>query len=159
VAGALVQSGCPAVLAMQTQISEEAALQFAGVFYETFAEGAPIDAAVAEGRKTVDLVAGSAIEWAIPQLHMRVRDGLLFKLVAPRTVQRPPVSPARRDEAPLDVAPAAPPAVPVPPIAHGDRTPPVTAPVGAVPEGMEVSSSMAQASQWSCPILRSTPVQ
>jgi formylglycine-generating enzyme required for sulfatase activity len=78
VATALVQAGIPAVVAMQTQITDRAALQFAQVFYESLAYGYPVDAAVAEGRKAIDLAGTHSVEWAIPMLFMRVSDGMLF---------------------------------------------------------------------------------
>lgn len=79
VASAIVQAGIPAVLAMQSQISDKAALQFSQVFYEALADGYPIDAAVAEGRRAIDFALEFTIEWAIPQLFMRGTDGVLFR--------------------------------------------------------------------------------
>jgi len=78
VATSLVQAGIPAVVAMQTSVTDEAALQFAQVFYESIADGCPIDTAVVEGRKAIEFSASSTVEWAVPELFMRVADGQLF---------------------------------------------------------------------------------
>jgi formylglycine-generating enzyme required for sulfatase activity len=78
VATALVQAGIPAVVAMQTSVTDQAALQFSQVFYESIADGCPIDTSVAEGRKAIEFSASHTVEWAIPELFMRVGDGLLF---------------------------------------------------------------------------------
>lgn len=88
VATALVQAGIPAVVAMQTSVTDEAALQFSQVFYESIADGCPIDTAVAEGRKAIDFSAGHTVEWAIPELFMRVGDGLLFNFESPAAETR-----------------------------------------------------------------------
>ena len=53
-AAILVRRGIPAVLAMQYEITDRAAIEFARTFYESLSEGLPIDASVAEGRKAVD---------------------------------------------------------------------------------------------------------
>jgi CHAT domain-containing protein len=49
-ASILVQRGVPAVLAMQYEITDVAAIEFASSFYETLADGEPVDAAVTEAR-------------------------------------------------------------------------------------------------------------
>mgnify|MGYP000237188554 CR=1 FL=1 len=80
VAGELMRAGLSAALGMQFAISESSATIFAGEFYRTLADGWPVDAAVAEGRKAVmfstDL---TAMDWGIPVLFMRTRDGILFQ--------------------------------------------------------------------------------
>ena len=45
-ASILVRRGIPAVLAMQYEITDRAAIEFARAFYETLARGLPVDAAV-----------------------------------------------------------------------------------------------------------------
>lgn len=81
VAMALVQAAIPSVVAMQMVISDQAALNFAQAFYESIATGFPVDAAVSEGRKAVDLVGMDmgAPEWSIPMLFSRMPTGDLFK--------------------------------------------------------------------------------
>lgn len=78
VAASLIQAGMPAVAAMQSTISDVAALQFSRAFYEALSGGLPIEASVAEGRKAVYFSSTDTVEWVIPQLFMRLGDGVLF---------------------------------------------------------------------------------
>jgi hypothetical protein len=87
----LVRRGIPAVLAMQFEISDQAAVALARAFYGALADGHPIDAAVAESRKAVRLTLPGTLEWATPVLYQRAPDGVLFNLeqpAAPRRLQR-----------------------------------------------------------------------
>jgi hypothetical protein len=61
---------------MQFPISDQAAIAFAQTFYERIAQGFPVDAAVAEGRKV--LYSSKQAEWATPVLYLRAKDGMLF---------------------------------------------------------------------------------
>lgn len=70
----LIQAGIPAVIAMQSNISDDGARRFSAELYRVLAEGHPLDRAVTEGRKALQR------EWAIPVLFMRVQDGLLWKV-------------------------------------------------------------------------------
>lgn len=79
-AATLVRRGIPAVLAMQYEISNRAAIELARTFYESLADGLPVDAAVTESRKTLSVMSGSALEWGIPVLYMRSPDGVLFQM-------------------------------------------------------------------------------
>lgn len=79
-AAVLVRRGVPAVLGMQYEISDEAAVEFARTFYDSLADGTPVDAAVAEARKAVSLAVASTVEWGVPVLYMRSPDGVLFKI-------------------------------------------------------------------------------
>jgi TPR repeat protein len=77
VAQSLCQQLLPAVIAMQFEISDDAAKTFAEEFYAAIADRLPIDAAVSESRKA--LFGGRfGQEWATPVLYMRSSDGLLF---------------------------------------------------------------------------------
>ena len=79
IAGALMRCGLSAALAMEFEISEQSAILFAGEFYRTLADGWPVDAAVAEGRKAMMFATDlHAMDWGIPVLFMRTRDGILF---------------------------------------------------------------------------------
>jgi formylglycine-generating enzyme required for sulfatase activity len=69
-AAILARRGVPAVLAMQYEITEKAAIEFARAFYEALADGWPVDAAVAEGRKAIRLAADNTVEWGTPVLWM-----------------------------------------------------------------------------------------
>ncbi len=80
VAATLIRQGIPAVVAMQFEISDEAAITFAGEFYSALAGGYPVDAAVAEARKAVYFQPND-IEWGTPVLYLRSPDGVLFNSV------------------------------------------------------------------------------
>ncbi|MBN1641537.1 MAG: CHAT domain-containing protein [Anaerolineae bacterium] len=80
IAGELMRAGLSATLAMQFAISESSATIFAGEFYRTLADGWPVDAAVAEGRKAVMFATDlHAMDWGVPALFMRTHDGVLFR--------------------------------------------------------------------------------
>lgn len=84
VAGTLVRRGIPAVIAMQFEVTDHTAVEFAPALYGALAAGYPIDGALAEARKAVYAV--SPLEWATPVLHMRTDDAQLFDLPAPADV-------------------------------------------------------------------------
>jgi len=104
VAASLIRQGIPAVIAMQFEITDDAAITFAGDFYSSLAEGFPVDAAVAEARKAI-LVQPNDIEWGTPVLYMRAPDGVLFELA------KAPISPSTAPTPEPAAAPAPLPAV------------------------------------------------
>ncbi|HWQ11397.1 MAG TPA: CHAT domain-containing protein [Roseiflexaceae bacterium] len=110
VAATLVRRGLPAVLAGQQQVSDEAARELAREFYTALADDYPVDAALAEARKALSLLADT-LEWATPALFSRAPDGVLFNVAAGGN--------ARRGQAPV---PAHDPARPVPPGAGATLT-------------------------------------
>ena len=77
VAQALVRRGIPAVVAMQFEISDPAALVFSPSFYQAIAQGRPVDVATVEARKTM-FARGHTVEWATPVLYLRSQDGRVF---------------------------------------------------------------------------------
>ena len=90
-AAILVRRGLPAVVAMQYEITDRAAVEFARSFYEALAEGLPVDAAVAEARKAISLAVTNTVEWGTPVLYMRAPQGAIFQLPeAQRVRQRTP---------------------------------------------------------------------
>lgn len=93
-ASLLVRRGIPAVLAMQYEISDRAAIEFARAFYEALADGMPVDAAACEARKAISLAVHNTVEWGTPVLYMRSRNGVLF------SVQKPEKS-LRRETQPI----------------------------------------------------------
>jgi len=108
-AAILVRRGIPAVLAMQYEITDAAAIELARAFYEALAEGMPVDAAVAEARKAVSPAVANTFEWGTPALTMRAPDGVLFQVEAAEARPAPPQPaerPARREAAPPAVEPA-----------------------------------------------------
>lgn len=81
----LVGSGIPAVLAMQYEITDDAAIQFARTFYEALADNLPVDTAVADARNAINLHNRYSLEWGTPVLYMRSPDGHLFDLTTTST--------------------------------------------------------------------------
>jgi hypothetical protein len=78
-ASALVRRGVPAVIAMRDSISDRAAVEFARAFYRAIADE-PIDGALSEARKAIDVGTDSAVEWSTPVLYMSSLDGVLFQV-------------------------------------------------------------------------------
>ena len=76
VADRLARAGVPAVVAMQFEVTDEAAAEFAPALYGALATGRPVDAAVAEARKAMFAI--NPIEWAAPVLCLRADDARLF---------------------------------------------------------------------------------
>lgn len=79
-ASILVRRGIPAVLAMQYEISDKAAIEFSCNFYEALADGMPVDAATGEARKAIGFAMRRSLEWVTPVLFMRLQDGKLFDI-------------------------------------------------------------------------------
>jgi hypothetical protein len=78
-AQSLVQQGIPAVIAMQFEITDAAAVKLAHEFYAALSDGYPVDAALAEARKAL-YTQGNELEWGTPVLHMRTSDGRIFNI-------------------------------------------------------------------------------
>src|SRR5574341_250344 len=92
IAGALMRAGLGGVVAMQTPISDPAALTFARVTYLGIAAGPPLEAAIGSARVAMTLEHATPVEWWTPVLHMRSRDGALFDLPAPAAAaDAPPI--------------------------------------------------------------------
>ena len=79
VAQTLVQQGVPAVIAMQFEITDQAAITFASEFYTAVADGYPVDAALSEARIGIHSD-DNDIEWGTPVLYLRAPDGHLFSV-------------------------------------------------------------------------------
>jgi CHAT domain-containing protein len=72
VAAALVKACLPLVVGMQADVPDGVAVTFAGAFYRALADGWPVEAAVAEGRRLLALEEGLAeTAWAMPVLYGR----------------------------------------------------------------------------------------
>jgi outer membrane protein assembly factor BamD (BamD/ComL family) len=78
-AQSLVQQGLPAVIAMQFEITDPAAITLAHEFYSAVADGYAVDAALAEARKAI-FAQGNDVEWATPVLYLRSPSGAIFSL-------------------------------------------------------------------------------
>ena len=94
-ASILVGAGLPAVLAMQYEITDRAAIELSRVFYEAIADGMPVDAALADARIAVSVAVNNTVEWGTPVLYMRAPDGEIFALSdpAPRPARQPAPAP------------------------------------------------------------------
>jgi WD40 repeat protein len=79
VAQSLIQQGLPAVVAMQFEITDDAAITFAHGLYGAIADGYSLEAALAEARLAI-LHEGNPTEWGTPVLYSRAPDGRLFEL-------------------------------------------------------------------------------
>ncbi|MFJ7332728.1 CHAT domain-containing protein [Streptomyces sp. NPDC101110] len=94
-AASLVHAGVPAVVAMQYEITDQAALVFASSFYERIADGLPVDRAVTRAREEVKMRQGS-LEWATPVLFLASDQTRVFASADDPT-QRPRTPPSRQD--------------------------------------------------------------
>ena len=81
-AAVLMRRGVPAVVAMQYEITDRAAIEFTRAFYEAIADGQPVDGAVSEARIAVSLALQSTLEWGVPVLYMHAPDGRIFSVEA-----------------------------------------------------------------------------
>jgi formylglycine-generating enzyme required for sulfatase activity len=79
-AATLVRRGTPAVLAMQYEITDQAAIELSRAFYESIVDGLAVDVALTEARKSVRLSLHGTLEWGTPVLFMRTSDGVLFTI-------------------------------------------------------------------------------
>ena len=79
-AEALVKSGFSAVVAMQFEITDDAAIWFCSSLYSQLADGQPLHKAVTIARQALKTEGSS--EWITPVLYSRSRDGRLFKIVS-----------------------------------------------------------------------------
>jgi outer membrane protein assembly factor BamD (BamD/ComL family) len=89
-ASILVRRGIPAVVAMQYEITDNAAVELARAFYRALAYGMAVDEAVVAARKAISLAVANTVEWGTPVLYMRSPDGVLFQMAYKKHVGRPP---------------------------------------------------------------------
>lgn len=78
VASTLVNEGIPAVVAMQYDRSESAALAMDRTFYGALSKGEPVDTALASARSSFHSAFGRSAEWGSPALFSRAPGGVLF---------------------------------------------------------------------------------
>jgi hypothetical protein len=112
VATSLIERDLPAVVAMQFEITDDAALVFASAFYRALVEGSErVDTAMAAARLDMYANDPDGLEWATPVLFSRVSDGLLFDF-APAPAVAPGPAPAVAPT--TTIAPLPPPVPPAP---------------------------------------------
>jgi hypothetical protein len=105
VASSIVECGIPAVIGMQFEITDEAAIAFSERLYRALAHGYPVDAALAQARKAI-FAGGNDIEFGTPVLFLRSGDARLFHPEdVPSTVPEREPEPAQepaQDSVPMD---------------------------------------------------------
>jgi hypothetical protein len=116
-ATALMRRGIPAVMAMQYEISDRAAIEFARAFYEAVADGLPVDLAVRDARMAVSLARPNSLEWGTPVLYLRPSSGQIFVPAAAVPRAQPKAPPPMRPDPPKD-PPVRHPRPPTPPVAR-----------------------------------------
>ncbi len=109
----LIRQGVPAVVAMQFEISDPAAIAFSEGFYEAIAAKRPLDAATATGRTRVYAQTNGGVEWATPVLYTRSADTTIFEIAAdsdrvPPIVEKRQPTLVRERVAPARTAPDVP---------------------------------------------------
>jgi len=88
----LMRGGVSAVVAMQYEISDPAAVLFTRGFYRAITNGRGIDEAVSSGRVAIMGLGARTLEWMTPVLYLRGHDAHLFAgSVVPRRIRRRPV--------------------------------------------------------------------
>jgi hypothetical protein len=75
----LLKGRIPAVVAMQFEISDEAAITFTKAFYAALLDNYSIDAAMAEARKSI-YITGNKTEWGTPVLYMNTDTAAIFEI-------------------------------------------------------------------------------
>lgn len=103
-ASLLVRRGLPAVVAMQSVVSDGAAIEFTRSFYGALAAALPVDAAVSEARKAMSLSRPGFAEWAIPALYLRAPDGALWQTTQQENSMEQRKTPAWWDQLPANLS-------------------------------------------------------
>jgi hypothetical protein len=103
VASSLVQYGVPAVVGMQFEITDEAAIAFADRLYDSLSQGFPVDAALAQARRSI-FANGNDIEFGTPVLFLRSNEAHLFDVIDPSAVEarEPPESTGAMPPPPIE---------------------------------------------------------
>ncbi len=92
-AAALIRREIPAVVAMQFEITDSAAIRFAQTFYQHVAKRRPVDESVMRARRALRLAKVGSLEWGTPVLYLRASDGRIFDATPP--LPQPDPSPNR----------------------------------------------------------------
>lgn len=98
VAQSLIQQGIPSVIAMQFEITDQAARKFSQEFYSALTTNFPIEAALAEARKALYELP-TQTEWVTPVLYSRAPDGVIFNVQIAPAASPPPPPPAAAQSA------------------------------------------------------------
>jgi WD40 repeat protein len=98
IAQTLMQQGIPAILGMSYEISDNASIELARTFYRELSYGMPVDAAVNEARKAVDMAMTKSLQWGTPVLYMRSPDGVLFDVDSKEIHSEPVATPGEQQK-------------------------------------------------------------
>ena len=99
-AAKLVRAGVPAVVAMQYEITDDAALTFASSFYGEIARGLAVDRALTRAREAVKMT-NDSLEWATPVLFISSEETQIFEVPGtPPPPREPPAEEQRPDPEP-----------------------------------------------------------
>ncbi len=90
IAAALIRREIPAVVAMQFEITDPAAIVFAQNFYQHVAKRRPVDDSVMRARRALRLANKDTLEWGTPVLYLRALEGRIFDSTSPLPPQPRP---------------------------------------------------------------------
>ena len=82
IAQGLIRCQLPAVIGMQFEISDKAAIAFSSRFYDCIARGKPVDEALDDARRAIHAAQNGGSEWGTPVLYLRAQNGNLFNIKA-----------------------------------------------------------------------------
>jgi WD40 repeat protein len=105
-AASLVEFEIPAVIGMQFEITDEAAIAFSDRLYTALAQGLPVDAALAQARRAI-VAAGKETEFATPVLFLRGADARIFDVQPPSDPRLERIGEERGDLSPAATRPGA----------------------------------------------------
>ncbi len=89
-AGALMRRWIPAVVAMQFEITNPAAIVFAQTFHQSVAKRRSVDDSVVHTRQALRHAIKDTLEWGTPVLYLRAPDGRIFDNTSPLPPQARP---------------------------------------------------------------------
>ena len=75
----IIRCGIPAVIAMQFEVTDDAAVTFATELYSSIVVGDSVDRSLTEARRAL-YFDGNELEWATPVLYLRSGSGRLFSV-------------------------------------------------------------------------------
>jgi hypothetical protein len=96
-AAVLMRRGIPAVVAMQHDITDSAAIVFARGLYGAVAARLPIDQAVTRARRAIKLSQPGTLEWATPVLYLRSATAHIFGTEDQSAATTPPAGEPHTD--------------------------------------------------------------
>jgi hypothetical protein len=80
IAQGLIRCQIPAVIGMQFEISDKAAIAFSSRFYDAIARSKPVDEALDDARRAIHAAQNGGSEWGTPVLYLRAQNGNLFNI-------------------------------------------------------------------------------